>query len=145
MFLGFGLKNPPFFTEDCWQREMHVATFFLTNALHRCMAVLLQLWGTKRSGSWILLQLCGLFGMYHDWCESFSTYPRTYDLLHADHLFSKLTKRFVSLVLDIILSFWYIILVKLRNWNQLMWLVQQENNNNDFHALSLTCFFDMYK
>ncbi|KAL5993064.1 hypothetical protein ACLOJK_013984 [Asimina triloba] len=35
----------------------------------------------------------GLFGMYHDWCESFSTYPRTYDLLHADHLFSKLQKR----------------------------------------------------
>uniref|UniRef100_A0A803PFI5 Methyltransferase n=1 Tax=Cannabis sativa TaxID=3483 RepID=A0A803PFI5_CANSA len=35
----------------------------------------------------------GLFGIYHDWCESFSTYPRTYDLLHADHLFSKLTKR----------------------------------------------------
>lgn len=28
-------------------------TFFLTNALHCCMAVLLQLWGTKRSGSWI--------------------------------------------------------------------------------------------
>lgn len=35
----------------------------------------------------------GLFGIYHDWCESFSTYPRTYDLLHADHLFSKLKKR----------------------------------------------------
>ncbi|KAL5555428.1 hypothetical protein UlMin_037664 [Ulmus minor] len=35
----------------------------------------------------------GLFGMYHDWCESFSTYPRTYDLLHADHLFSKVKKR----------------------------------------------------
>ncbi|EOX90940.1 S-adenosyl-L-methionine-dependent methyltransferases superfamily protein [Theobroma cacao] len=35
----------------------------------------------------------GLFGIYHDWCESFSTYPRSYDLLHADHLFSKLTKR----------------------------------------------------
>ena len=35
----------------------------------------------------------GLFGMYHDWCESFSTYPRSYDLLHADHLFSKLKKR----------------------------------------------------
>ncbi|XP_010911089.1 probable methyltransferase PMT26 [Elaeis guineensis] len=35
----------------------------------------------------------GLFGTYHDWCESFSTYPRTYDLLHADHLFSKLKKR----------------------------------------------------
>ncbi|KAK1299618.1 putative methyltransferase PMT26 [Acorus calamus] len=35
----------------------------------------------------------GLFGIYHDWCESFNTYPRTYDLLHADHLFSRLTKR----------------------------------------------------
>ncbi|VYS47503.1 unnamed protein product [Arabidopsis thaliana] len=35
----------------------------------------------------------GLFGIYHDWCESFSTYPRTYDLLHADHLFSSLKKR----------------------------------------------------
>ncbi|KAF8118480.1 hypothetical protein N665_0005s0237 [Sinapis alba] len=35
----------------------------------------------------------GLFGIYHDWCESFSTYPRSYDLLHADHLFSKLKQR----------------------------------------------------
>lgn len=35
----------------------------------------------------------GLFGIYHDWCESFSTYPRTYDLLHADQLFSKLKER----------------------------------------------------
>ncbi|CAN0861486.1 Probable methyltransferase PMT27 [Linum grandiflorum] len=35
----------------------------------------------------------GLFGIYHDWCESFSTYPRTYDLVHADHLFSKLKTR----------------------------------------------------
>ncbi|KAE8680719.1 hypothetical protein F3Y22_tig00111372pilonHSYRG00225 [Hibiscus syriacus] len=33
------------------------------------------------------------FGMYHNWCESFSTYPRSYNLLHADHLFSKLKKR----------------------------------------------------
>ncbi|TVU01118.1 hypothetical protein EJB05_53442, partial [Eragrostis curvula] len=39
----------------------------------------------------------GLFGMYHDWCESFSTYPRTYDLLHADHLFSKIKERCVIL------------------------------------------------
>ncbi|PNY06462.1 putative methyltransferase PMT27-like protein [Trifolium pratense] len=35
----------------------------------------------------------GLFGIYHDWCESFSTYPRTYDLLHADKLFSKIKER----------------------------------------------------
>ncbi|RDX95102.1 S-adenosyl-L-methionine-dependent tRNA 4-demethylwyosine synthase, partial [Mucuna pruriens] len=35
----------------------------------------------------------GFFGVYHDWCESFATYPRTYDLLHADHLFSRLKNR----------------------------------------------------
>ncbi|XP_024972138.1 probable methyltransferase PMT24 [Cynara cardunculus var. scolymus] len=35
----------------------------------------------------------GLFGIYHNWCESFSTYPRSYDLLHADHLFSDVKKR----------------------------------------------------
>lgn len=35
----------------------------------------------------------GLIGTYHDWCESFGTYPRTYDLLHADHLFSRLKNR----------------------------------------------------
>ncbi|XP_051127932.1 probable methyltransferase PMT26 [Andrographis paniculata] len=35
----------------------------------------------------------GLFGIYHDWCQSFSTYPRTYDLLHADHLFSKIKQK----------------------------------------------------
>ncbi|MFS7931262.1 putative S-adenosyl-L-methionine-dependent methyltransferase [Helianthus anomalus] len=37
----------------------------------------------------------GLFGIYQDWCESFSTYPRTYDLLHADHLLSGLNKRYI--------------------------------------------------
>ncbi|BAF13342.1 probable methyltransferase PMT28 [Oryza sativa Japonica Group] len=35
----------------------------------------------------------GLIGVYHDWCEPFSTYPRSYDLLHADHLFSRLNNR----------------------------------------------------
>ncbi|KAL6894176.1 hypothetical protein ACP4OV_008274 [Aristida adscensionis] len=35
----------------------------------------------------------GLIGVYHDWCEPFSTYPRSYDLLHADHLFSRLKSR----------------------------------------------------
>ncbi|KAJ6700086.1 METHYLTRANSFERASE PMT6-RELATED [Salix purpurea] len=30
----------------------------------------------------------GLIGAFHDWCEPFSTYPRTYDLLHANHLFT---------------------------------------------------------
>ncbi|XP_020241470.1 probable methyltransferase PMT9 [Asparagus officinalis] len=35
----------------------------------------------------------GLIGTIHDWCESFSTYPRTYDLLHAWLLFSKIEKQ----------------------------------------------------
>ncbi|KAJ7963933.1 S-adenosyl-L-methionine-dependent methyltransferases superfamily protein [Quillaja saponaria] len=35
----------------------------------------------------------GLIGIYHDWCESLNTYPRTYDLLHASFLFENLTKR----------------------------------------------------
>ncbi|KAJ8770520.1 hypothetical protein K2173_018011 [Erythroxylum novogranatense] len=35
----------------------------------------------------------GLLGAFHDWCEPFSTYPRTYDLLHANHLFSHYKNR----------------------------------------------------
>ncbi|XP_019170678.1 PREDICTED: probable methyltransferase PMT2 [Ipomoea nil] len=30
----------------------------------------------------------GMIGIYHDWCEGFSTYPRTYDLIHANGVFS---------------------------------------------------------
>ncbi|ONK75448.1 uncharacterized protein A4U43_C03F16940 [Asparagus officinalis] len=30
----------------------------------------------------------GLIGIYHDWCEAFSTYPRTYDLVHANGVFT---------------------------------------------------------
>ncbi|XP_044478668.1 probable methyltransferase PMT19 [Mangifera indica] len=30
----------------------------------------------------------GLIGTYMDWCEAFSTYPRTYDLIHAYGIFS---------------------------------------------------------
>lgn len=30
----------------------------------------------------------GLIGTYHSWCEAMSTYPRAYDLIHADSLFS---------------------------------------------------------
>lgn len=35
----------------------------------------------------------GLVGVMHDWCEPFDTYPRTYDLLHANGLFSNEQKR----------------------------------------------------
>ncbi|XP_047330920.1 probable methyltransferase PMT19 [Impatiens glandulifera] len=30
----------------------------------------------------------GFIGTYMNWCEPFSTYPRTYDLIHADNIFS---------------------------------------------------------
>ncbi|XP_010542245.1 PREDICTED: probable methyltransferase PMT17 isoform X3 [Tarenaya hassleriana] len=35
----------------------------------------------------------GLIGTYQDWCEGFSTYPRTYDLIHAGGLFSLYASR----------------------------------------------------
>lgn len=35
----------------------------------------------------------GLLGVAHDWAEPFSTYPRTYDLIHAFRLFSTLLKK----------------------------------------------------
>lgn len=33
----------------------------------------------------------GLVGVFHDWCEPFPTYPRTYDLLHGNGLLSHVT------------------------------------------------------
>ncbi|KAG6504023.1 probable methyltransferase PMT21 isoform X1 [Zingiber officinale] len=49
----------------------------------------------------------GLIGVYHDWCEPFSTYPRTYDLLHLDGLFTAESHRcemkYVLLEMDRIL------------------------------------------
>ncbi|KHN00289.1 Putative methyltransferase PMT8 [Glycine soja] len=35
----------------------------------------------------------GLIGSIHDWCEAYSTYPRTYDLLHAWTVFSDIETR----------------------------------------------------
>ncbi|KAL3682379.1 hypothetical protein R1sor_000401 [Riccia sorocarpa] len=46
----------------------------------------------------------GLIGLYHDWCESLSTYPRTYDLMHSNHLFSGLKKRCTNGILDTIVE-----------------------------------------
>ncbi|KAJ8753319.1 hypothetical protein K2173_019718 [Erythroxylum novogranatense] len=49
----------------------------------------------------------GLIGIYHDWCEAFSTYPRTYDLIHANGVFSlykdKCTMEDILLEMDRIL------------------------------------------
>ncbi|KAL2611152.1 hypothetical protein R1flu_022844 [Riccia fluitans] len=46
----------------------------------------------------------GLIGLYHDWCESLSTYPRTYDLMHSSHLFSGLKKRCPNGIVDTIIE-----------------------------------------
>ncbi|KAF5182341.1 Serine/threonine-protein kinase [Thalictrum thalictroides] len=35
----------------------------------------------------------GLLGSVHNWCEAYSTYPRTYDLLHAWTVFSDMEKK----------------------------------------------------
>ncbi|KAI3960125.1 hypothetical protein MKW98_016849 [Papaver atlanticum] len=35
----------------------------------------------------------GLIGSVHNWCEAYSTYPRTYDLLHAWNVFSDIEKK----------------------------------------------------
>ncbi|GJX74134.1 40S ribosomal protein S9-2 [Tanacetum coccineum] len=44
-------------------------------------------------------------GIYHDWCEAFSTYPRTYDLIHANSLFSLYSDRLTDVILkDILLE-----------------------------------------
>ncbi|KAJ6408325.1 hypothetical protein OIU84_011607 [Salix udensis] len=36
----------------------------------------------------VALNSLPVWELFHDWCEPFSTYPRTYDLLHANHLFT---------------------------------------------------------
>lgn len=42
----------------------------------------------------------GLIGTFHDWCEPFSSYPRTYDLLHANYLFSQYTNLGLGCILE---------------------------------------------
>ncbi|KAH9312909.1 hypothetical protein KI387_027944 [Taxus chinensis] len=39
----------------------------------------------------------GLLGSVHNWCEAFSTYPRTYDLLHAWTVFSDISEKDCSI------------------------------------------------
>ncbi|KAG4208003.1 hypothetical protein ERO13_A03G104300v2 [Gossypium hirsutum] len=40
----------------------------------------------------------GFSGVLHDWCEPFPTYPRTYDMLHANGLLSHLSSERCSLM-----------------------------------------------
>ncbi|CAM8926333.1 unnamed protein product [Rhodiola kirilowii] len=43
----------------------------------------------------------GFVGALHDWCEAFPTYPRTYDLVHADGLLSLHISQHRCTVLDL--------------------------------------------
>uniref|UniRef100_A0A0D9WTF4 Uncharacterized protein n=1 Tax=Leersia perrieri TaxID=77586 RepID=A0A0D9WTF4_9ORYZ len=45
---------------------------------------------STESGKLKIIYDRGLVGTVHNWCESFSTYPRTYDLLHSWLLFSEI-------------------------------------------------------
>ncbi|KAI3968810.1 hypothetical protein MKX01_028960 [Papaver californicum] len=45
----------------------------------------------------------GLIGTVHSWCEAFSTYPRTYDLLHAWTVLSDINRKGCS-VEDLLLE-----------------------------------------
>ncbi|XP_016497769.1 putative methyltransferase PMT5 [Nicotiana tabacum] len=40
----------------------------------------------------------GFAGILHDWCEPFPTYPRTYDLLHANGLLSRIASQGCSML-----------------------------------------------
>uniref|UniRef100_A0A2P2L921 Methyltransferase n=1 Tax=Rhizophora mucronata TaxID=61149 RepID=A0A2P2L921_RHIMU len=45
----------------------------------------------------------GFAGVLHDWCEPFPTYPRTYDMLHANGLLSQLSSERCGMM-DLILE-----------------------------------------
>uniref|UniRef100_A0A7C9D7B0 Methyltransferase n=1 Tax=Opuntia streptacantha TaxID=393608 RepID=A0A7C9D7B0_OPUST len=49
----------------------------------------------------------GLIGTYMNWCEAFSTYPRTYDLIHADGIFSIYMKK--CEILDILFEIYRVL------------------------------------
>ncbi|WCJ22129.1 S-adenosyl-L-methionine-dependent methyltransferases superfamily protein [Euphorbia peplus] len=63
----------------------------------------------------------GFSGVIHDWCESFPTYPRTYDMLHANGLLSHLSSERCSMM-DLLLEMdrilrpegWIVLFDKLR-------------------------------
>ncbi|RVW42106.1 putative methyltransferase PMT4 [Vitis vinifera] len=46
---------------------------------------------TRTQNTLPLILYQGFAGVLHDWCEPFPTYPRTYDMLHANGLLSHLT------------------------------------------------------
>ncbi|XP_068634155.1 probable methyltransferase PMT18 isoform X2 [Aristolochia californica] len=86
----------------------------------------------------------GFIGTYQDWCEAFSTYPRTYDLIHAAGLFSIYLDRcdftYILLEMDRILRpmgtviFRDVdnVLMKIQNiTNKMRWQSQMMNHENE--------------
>lgn len=51
----------------------------------------------------------GLIGTYQDWCEAFSTYPRTYDMIHAAGVFSIYQDRYRLLLFFIFTNHGYLL------------------------------------
>ncbi|WMV46600.1 hypothetical protein MTR67_039985, partial [Solanum verrucosum] len=70
----------------------------------------------------------GLIGTFHDWCDPFPTYPRSYDLLHANNLL--LTIKVVMKVVlleDIMLEMDHILRPQVTYFFQNLMLVRLQN------------------
>ncbi|KAI4314086.1 hypothetical protein L6164_027026 [Bauhinia variegata] len=52
----------------------------------------------RASNTLPLILYRGFAGVLHDWCEPFPTYPRTYDMLHANGLLSHLASERCSMI-----------------------------------------------
>ncbi|KAI4328532.1 hypothetical protein L6164_020879 [Bauhinia variegata] len=52
----------------------------------------------RTSNTLPLILYRGFAGVLHDWCEPFPTYPRTYDMLHANGLLSHLSSERCSMI-----------------------------------------------
>ncbi|KAM7500081.1 hypothetical protein LguiA_024495 [Lonicera macranthoides] len=81
--------------------DMAVRNVMDMNALYGGFAVALSTWPvwvmnivpSTMNNTLSAIYDRGLLGAFHDWCEPFSTYPRSYDLLHANHLLSHYKNR----------------------------------------------------
>ncbi|KAJ0715375.1 putative S-adenosyl-L-methionine-dependent methyltransferase [Helianthus annuus] len=106
---NIGLTQEKFLSDTLyWQDQVHeywrlmnvdksaIRNIMDMNALYGGFAVALSTWPVSvmnvvpatTNDTLSAIYERGLIGAFHDWCEPFSSYPRTYDLLHAYYLFS---------------------------------------------------------
>lgn len=57
-------------------------------ALTKCLAWVMNVVPFDANNTLGIVYERGLIGTYMNWCEAFSTYPRTYDFIHANGVFS---------------------------------------------------------